>query len=197
MACSCRIALWAMNDTLDRRRPLALTSISHTSFPRAPCIPQRRISSAGTRRCLPMCYFPNRFAIRSFARDSATGGYGWFITKIPPGQPGAGSTLAEMRGDMPGNFFCSINRFPDQDAVIIVLRNGYGSSERLEANLQALLFDQHPRVRWRKPADVLVLTLRSVTRWVDSHSILTVLLAATSLLLFVRWRRPLPKPPSL
>jgi hypothetical protein len=90
---------------------------------------------------------------------------------------------------MPGNFFCSINRFPDQDALIIVLRNGYGSSERLEANLQAVLFDQHPRVPWRKPADVLVLALRSGDRWVESHPILTFLAAATSLLLFVRWRR--------
>ena len=88
-------------------------------------------------------------------------GYGWFITTIQANQPGAGAKLAEMRGDMPGNFFCSINRYPDQDAVIIVLRNGYGSSERLEANLQAVLFDQKPRMPWRKPAEVVVGALES------------------------------------
>ncbi len=91
-----------------------------------------------------------------FHPDLANWGYGWFITRISPGQPGAGSTLAEMRGDLPGNFFCSIARFPDQDALIIVLRNGYGSSERLETNLQAVLFDQNPRLPLRKPADILV-----------------------------------------
>jgi CubicO group peptidase (beta-lactamase class C family) len=32
--------------------------------------------------------------------------YGWFVSKIPAGTPGAGSTLAEMRGDLPGNYFC-------------------------------------------------------------------------------------------
>ena len=131
--------------------------------------------------------FPKEIRDQIFRPGLANWGYGWFITKIPPGQPGAGSTLAEMRGDMPGNFFCSISRFPDQDALIIVLRNGYGSSERLEANLQAVLFDQHPRVPWRKPADVLILTLRSGGRLVESHSILTFLSAALSLMLFLRW----------
>ena len=88
-------------------------------------------------------------------------GYGWFVTPIPSDQPGAGAKRAEMRGDMPGNFFCSINRYPEQDAVIIVLRNGYGSSERLEENLQAVLFDQTPRTPWRKPAEAVVEALRS------------------------------------
>jgi hypothetical protein len=47
-----------------------------------------------------------------------------------------------MRGDTPGNFFCSISRFSDQDDLIVVMRNGYGSSEHLEENLQAVLFNQ-------------------------------------------------------
>src|SRR5438132_12895262 len=94
--------------------------------------------------------------------------YGWFITKIPSGQPGAGSTLAEMRGELPGNFFCSISRYPDQGAVIIVLRNGYASSERLETNLQAVLFDQHPRLPWRKRVDVFVQIFRSGVTWLQA-----------------------------
>lgn len=100
-----------------------------------------------------------------FRPGLANWGYGWFITRIPAGQPGAGSTLAEMRGDLPGNFFCSINRFPDQDALIIVLRNGYGSSERLEANLQAVLFDQHPRPPWPNPAEAVFRALRLAAGW--------------------------------
>ncbi|HVH69613.1 MAG TPA: serine hydrolase domain-containing protein [Candidatus Dormibacteraeota bacterium] len=68
-------------------------------------------------------------------------GYGWFITKIPAGQPGAGNTVAEMRGDMPENFFSWIIRFPERDAVIITLRNVYGSTEGLEQSIQAILFD--------------------------------------------------------
>lgn len=133
--------------------------------------------------------FPKEIRDQIFRPGLANWGYGWFITTIPPGQPGAGSTLAEMRGDLPGNFFCSINRFPDQDTLIIVLRNGYGSSERLEANLQAVLFDQSPRVPWRKPGDVLVYTFRSIAGWCYSHPIFTLLTATLALLLFVRSRR--------
>ena len=81
-------------------------------------------------------------------------GYGWFITKIPPGAPGAGNTMAEMRGDMPGNYFSWILRYPQQDAVIIVLRNGYGSTEHFEENLQAILFDAEPRLPSRSPKDL-------------------------------------------
>jgi CubicO group peptidase (beta-lactamase class C family) len=125
--------------------------------------------------------FPKEIRDQIFRPGLGDWGYGWFISKIPPGQPGAGNTLAEMRGDSPGNFFCSINRYPDRDALIIVLRNGYGSSERLEANLQAVLFDQRPRLPWRKPADVLVRTLRSGV----SISLLAVGMAV---LLFVGWR---------
>jgi hypothetical protein len=42
-----------------------------------------------------------------------------------------------------------------QDAVIIVLRNGYGSTERLEENLQTVLFGGTPHLPGRSPKDVL------------------------------------------
>lgn len=112
---------------------------------------------------------------------------GWFVTRIPEDQPGAGHALEEMRGDMPGNFFSSISRFPDQQAVIVVLRNGYGSSERLEGNLQAVLFGQAPRVPWRKPADLAVQSFRLIAgsgRW---FLILAFLVASAAISLFVRW----------
>jgi CubicO group peptidase (beta-lactamase class C family) len=82
-------------------------------------------------------------------------GYGWFITKIPAGTPGAGNTQAEMRGDMPDNFFSWILRYPEQDAVIIVLRNSYESTEHFEENMMAVLFDQPPRLPSRQVADLL------------------------------------------
>jgi CubicO group peptidase (beta-lactamase class C family) len=82
-------------------------------------------------------------------------GYGWFITKIPAGAPGAGATQAEMRGDMPDNFFSWILRYPEQDAVVIVLRNSYESTERLEENLQAVLFDAPPRLPSRQVGDLI------------------------------------------
>jgi CubicO group peptidase (beta-lactamase class C family) len=82
-------------------------------------------------------------------------GYGWFVTHIAAGWPGAGSPMAEMRGDMPGNFFSWILRYPEQEAVVIVLRNGYGSPEHLEDNLQAILFGQTPRLPHRNPKDIL------------------------------------------
>jgi len=116
-------------------------------------------------------------------------GYGWFVTTIPADQPGAGSRLAEMRGDMPGNFFSSIMRFPDQDAVIIILRNGYGSSERLEPSLQAVMFDQSPRLPWRKPADVVVRAWQSTAALVQSHPVLSWLAAILCLALVLRQRR--------
>jgi CubicO group peptidase (beta-lactamase class C family) len=82
-------------------------------------------------------------------------GYGWFVTKIPPGMPGMGSSQEEMRGDMPDNFFSWILRYPEQDAVIIVLRNSYESTEHFEENLRAALFDAPPRLPSRKIGDVL------------------------------------------
>jgi CubicO group peptidase (beta-lactamase class C family) len=116
-------------------------------------------------------------------------GYGWFVTKIPAGQPGAGSTVAEMRGDMPGNFFSSISRYPEQDALIVVLRNGYGSSERLEGNLQAVLFDQNPHLPWRKPADIIVGACYSTAEGVHGHRLFAALAAVLFLVLVVCLRQ--------
>jgi CubicO group peptidase (beta-lactamase class C family) len=101
-------------------------------------------------------------------------GYGWFVTKIPPGEPGAGNTLAEMRGDMPGNFFSWILRYPEQDDVIIVLRNGYGSTERLEQNIQAILFGQEPKMPSRSPKDLAAQVYLAPAEWVAAHRLLSV-----------------------
>jgi len=95
-------------------------------------------------------------------------GYGWFARKIPAGEPGAGSVLVEMRGDMTGNYFSWILLYPEQNDVIIVLRNGYGSTERLEQNIQAILFDAEPKMPSRNVKDLaaLSLALRVRARWV-------------------------------
>jgi CubicO group peptidase (beta-lactamase class C family) len=97
--------------------------------------------------------------------------YGWFVTKIPAGAPGAGSTVAEMRGDMPGNFFAWILRYPEQDSVIIVLRNGYGSTEHLEDKLQAILFGQRPQMPARSAKDVFAQAWLVAYAFVDAHRI--------------------------
>lgn len=134
--------------------------------------------------------FPKEIREQIFRPGLGDWGYGWFITKISADQPGAGNTVEDMRGDMPGNFFSSIARYPDQDTVIIVLRNGYGSSERLEANLQAVLFGQSPRAPSRKPADIMVHGFQIVMgpgRW---FLILAFLVTSGGLSLFVRRRRP-------
>lgn len=100
--------------------------------------------------------------------------YGWFVTKIPPGAPGAGSTLAEMRGDMPGNFFAWILRYPDQDGLIIVLRNAYGSTEHFEEKLQAILFDQQPRLPSRSPKDVVAHAWLKIYASIDAHRLFSL-----------------------
>jgi hypothetical protein len=110
-----------------------------------------------------------------FAPGIGNWGYGWFITKVPQNVPGSGATLEEIRGDLPGNFFCSISRFPERNAVIIVLRNGYGSTERLEANLQTVLFDENPRVPWRKPADLFFSAIRASRESIHHHGVLILL----------------------
>jgi CubicO group peptidase (beta-lactamase class C family) len=118
--------------------------------------------------------------------------YGWFVTRIPPGMPGAGSTLEEMRGDMPGNYFSWILRYPEQDDVIIVLRNGYGSTEHLEGNLQAILFDQEPHLPTRSPKDVVARAWQVPGAWVNSHrgfSVFVVLFAAVGTWQIARRRR--------
>jgi CubicO group peptidase (beta-lactamase class C family) len=101
---------------------------------------------------------------------------GWFVTRIAQGHPGAGSLLAEMRGDMPGNFFTWVLRYPEQDSVIIVLRNGYGSTERLEENLQAVLFGQAPHLPSRSPKDILAHAVQTVWAFIINHPFFTALI---------------------
>lgn len=103
-------------------------------------------------------------------------GYGWFVSKIASGEPGAGNTLAEMRGDMPGNFFSWILRYPEQNDLIIVLRNSYGSTERLEQNIQAILFDQEPKMPSRSPKDLAARAWQVPEAWVDAHGTLSLVL---------------------
>jgi CubicO group peptidase (beta-lactamase class C family) len=116
-------------------------------------------------------------------------GYGWFVTKIPPGAPGDGSTMAEMRGDMPGNFFAWILRYPEQDDVIIVLRNVYGSTENLEQNIQAILFDREPRLPRRSPLDVAAHIGWVSLDWVLAHRPVTALVLVLLGLLLLRSAR--------
>lgn len=103
---------------------------------------------------------------------------GWFVTKIPAGTPGTGNTLQEMRGDMPGNFFTWVLRYPERDAVIIVLRNGYGSTEHLEENLQAVLFDQPSHLPRPGPKDLLSNALRAAWSWPKAHPMQACLVLA-------------------
>lgn len=110
-------------------------------------------------------------------------GYGWFVKRIAVGQPGEGSVIAEMRGDMPGNFFAWILRYPEQDDVIIVLRNGYGSTENLEQNLQAILFDREPRLPRRSPLDIAAHLGWACLDWLLTHRFLSSLI----LISFVFW----------
>lgn len=100
---------------------------------------------------------------------------GWFVTRISRGSPGAGHLLAEMRGDMPGNFFAWALRYPEDDAVIIVLRNGYGSTEHLEENLQAVLFEKTTHLPARSPKDILASAFQLAWIPLAKHPLLTLL----------------------
>jgi len=104
-------------------------------------------------------------------------GYGWFARQVGRGEPGAGSVLVEMRGDMTGNYFSWILLYPEQNDVIIVLRNGYGSTERLEQNIQAILFDMEPRIPSRNTKDLAALAILVPSRWVATHRVLSLLIA--------------------
>lgn len=104
--------------------------------------------------------------------------YGWFVTRMPEGTSGAGSMMAEMRGDMTDNFFAWILRYPERDAVIIVLRNSYESTEHLEENLQAVLFGQPPRLPRRQIGDILI-------RPMLAHKMIVVALVCAALALWL------------
>src|SRR5262249_45983663 len=82
-------------------------------------------------------------------------------------------------------------RYPDQDAVIIVLRNGYGSTERLEQNLQAVLFGQPPHLPARSPKDVLAHCAQQIWRFATERLLvsgLAALLAVLTIVTAVRMR---------
>jgi CubicO group peptidase (beta-lactamase class C family) len=117
-------------------------------------------------------FFPEDLRRAMFTPGLQQWADGWFVTRIAKSQPGAGGRLAEMRGDMPGNFFTWVLRYPDQEAVIIVLRNGYGSTEHLEENLQAVLFGQPPHLPSRSPKDILAHAAQSVGLWPAAHPLL-------------------------
>jgi CubicO group peptidase (beta-lactamase class C family) len=125
--------------------------------------------------------FPKEVRAKIFNPGLGDWGYGWFVTKIPLGTPGEGSMMAEMRGDMPSNFFAWILRYPEQDDVVIVLRNGYGSTENLEQNLQAILFDREPRLPKRSPVDLAAHVGWISLDWIVGHRVLS----ATAVVLLV------------
>ena len=74
-------------------------------------------------------------------------------------------------------------RFPEQNDVIIVLRNGYGSTERLEQNIQAILFDIEPKMPSRSPKDLAALALLILARWAATHRALSLIIALLVVLL--------------
>jgi hypothetical protein len=63
-----------------------------------------------------------------------------------PGRARRGQRASGNARDMTGNYFSWILLHPERNDVIIVLRNGYGSTERLEQNIQAILFDIEPKI---------------------------------------------------
>jgi hypothetical protein len=136
-------------------------------------------------------FFPESIRRAMFTPGMRDWAYGWFVTRISQGSPGAGNLLAEMRGDMPGNFFAWMLRYPEQDAVIIVLRNGYGSTEHLEENLQGVLFNQTPRLPSRSPKDVLAHCGLMIWNSLSRHMLVTVFaFLGLALLVCVRRLRP-------
>jgi len=137
-------------------------------------------------------FIPKELREQIFAPGLHDWGYGWFVTKIPAGQPGAGNTMAEMRGDMPENFFAWILRYPERDAVIIILRNVYGSTEGLEQNIQAILFDAEPHLPSRSPKDIAAQLWLVPVGWIASHiafSVLLMFLAVTAIWFAARRKR--------
>lgn len=84
---------------------------------------------------------------------------------------------------MPENYSSWIIRYPERNAVIIVLRNGYGSTERLEENLQAILFDAEPHMPSRNLKDLAALAWWIPEEWFLSHRLLGALLLGVLLAL--------------
>jgi len=134
-------------------------------------------------------FFSEQLRRRIFTPGLGNWSYGWFVTRIPAGQPGEGSLMAEMRGDMPGNFFAWILYYPEQDDVVIVLRNVYGSTENLEQNLRAILFDHQPRVPRRSALDLGAHLGGVSLNWVIAHPVVSALV----LILFLSVGRAISK----
>jgi hypothetical protein len=63
----------------------------------------------------------------------------------------------------------AVLRYPERDAVVIVLRNGYGSTERLEENLQAILFGAPPKMPSRSMKDSAAQMWLIPVEWVQRH----------------------------
>jgi hypothetical protein len=70
-------------------------------------------------------------------------------------------------------------RYAECDGVIIVLRNAlrnaYGSTERLEQNLQGILFDREPRIPSRNAKDVLARAWQLPEEWTVALSVSVVI----------------------
>ena len=98
--------------------------------------------------------------------------------------------MAEMRGDMPGNYFSWILRYPEQDAVIVVLRNGYGSTENFEQNLQAVLFGGEPRMPSKSAKDIAAQLWIAPESWMESHpAVIAVTAICATIAVWIVWRR--------
>ena len=100
--------------------------------------------------------------------------------------------MAEMRGDMPENFFAWILRYPEHQAVIITLRNVYGSTEGFEQNIQAILFDAEPHLPSRSLKDIAAQLWFVPTRWIATHvalSVLVMLLVVSAIWVATRRKR--------
>ena len=149
------------NDLVEQGGAVGYRRLAGVRYRRGPYIDQGHIFSAGSMYSTVEDLWKWNEALREssvispsmreaiFTADKANWGYGWFVTKLANG-----STLEEMRGDMPDNYFATIRRYPERRAAIIVLRNGYGSTERFEENVEAVLFGQEPRLPGKSVKDV-------------------------------------------
>ena len=61
--------------------------------------------------------------------------------------------------------------------MVIVLRNGYGSPERLEENLQAILFEHQPRLPSRNFKDIAAHAWLATYASLSRHRLISVLAA--------------------
>jgi hypothetical protein len=76
--------------------------------------------------------------------------------------------------------------------LVLLPPGAYGSTERLEQNLQAILFDQQPRMPSRKAKDVLARVWQHPEEWTVSHrsfSVGTLLLLLTLVWQLARRRK--------